>query len=57
MRLRHIYVHDILNITMVVVLQVLFHYEIIFEMGPLRSGKQVKEFQSCAAPPLFAQAG
>ena len=57
MRLMHVYVQDILNTTMVVVLQVLFHYEIIYEMGPPRSGKQVKESQSHAAPPLFVQAG
>ena len=46
-----------LNTTMVVVLQVVFHYEIIYEMGPLMSEKQVKEFQSRATPPLFTQAG
>ena len=38
------YVHDSLNTTTVVVLEVLFYYEIIYEMGPPRSGKQVKEF-------------
>ena len=43
MGLKHVYVHDTLNTTMVVVLQVLFHYEIIYEIGPPRSGKQVKE--------------
>ena len=46
MGLRHVYVHDILNTTMVVVLQVLFHYEIIYEINPPRLGKQVKESQS-----------
>ena len=37
------YIHDSLNSTTVVVLQVLFHYEIIYEMGPPMSEKQVKE--------------
>ena len=50
MGLRHVYVQDILNTTMVVVLQVLFHYFIIYEMGPPRLGKQVKESKSRAAP-------
>ena len=45
-----------LNTTTVVVLQVVFHYEIIYEMGLQMSEKQVKESQSRAAPPLFAQA-
>ena len=57
MGLGHVYVHNILNTTMVVVLQVLFHYEIIYEMGPLRLGKQVKESQSCAMPPSFRSGG
>ena len=48
MRFRHVYIQDILNTTMVIVLQVLFHYE----MGPPRSGKQVKESQSHATPSL-----
>ena len=43
------YVHDSLNTTSMVVLQVLFHYEIIYEMGPQMSEKQVKESQ-CHAP-------
>ena len=51
------YVHDSLNTIMVVVLEVLFTNEIIYEMGPPRSEKQVKESQSRATPPLFAQAG
>ena len=48
------YVHEQLNTATVVVLQILFHYEIIYEMGPLMLEKQVKESQSCAASPLFA---
>ena len=32
-----------LNIVTVVPLEVLFHYEIIYEMGPLMLEKQVKE--------------
>ena len=50
------YVQDSLNTTTVVVLKVLFYYGIIYEMGPLRSRKQVKESHSRAAPPPFAQA-
>ena len=50
MGLRHVYVQDILNTTMVVVLQVLFNYEIIYEMGSPMSEKQLKESQSRAAP-------
>ena len=53
----HVYVQDNLNTIMVVVLQVVFHYEIIYEMGLSMSEKQVKESQSRAAPPLFAQTG
>ena len=48
------YIHDSLNTTTVVVLQVVFHYEIIYELGPLMSEKQVKESKSHAAPLLFA---
>ena len=51
------YVYDSLNTTKVVVLEVLFYYEIIYEIGSQRSGKQVKESQSRAVPPLFAQEG
>ena len=51
------YVQDSLNTTMVVVLEFLFPYGFIYEMGPLMSEKQVKESQSCVAPPLFAQEG
>ena len=36
------YRHDKLNTTTVVVLQVLFHYEIIYEMGLLMTEHQVK---------------
>ena len=57
MGLGHVYVHDILNTAMVVVLQVLFHYEIIYEMGLPRSGKQVKEFQPCVVPPSLRPSG
>ena len=42
---------------LVVVLEVLFHYEIIYEIGPPMLENQVKESQSRAAPPLFAQVG
>ena len=42
---------------LMVVLEVLFHNEIIYEMGPPMLEKQVKEFQSRVAPTLFAQAG
>ena len=45
------YVHEQLNTTTVVVLQVLFHYEIIHEMGPPMLEKQVKESQFCVASP------
>ena len=45
------YVHEQLNTAMVVVLQVLFHYEIIYEMGPSMLEKQVKESQSRLASP------
>ena len=37
----------------VVVLEFLFPYRFIYEMGPPMSEKQVKESQSCIAPPLF----
>ena len=56
MRLRHVYTGH-LNTTTVVILQVVFHYEIIYEMGPPMSEKWLKESQSRAVPPLFAQAG
>ena len=56
MGLMHVYT-GLLNTTTVVVLQVVFHYEIIYEMVPPMSKKQVKESQSYAAPHLFAQAG
>ena len=42
---------------LVVVLEVLFHNEIIYEMGPPMLEKQVKESQSCVVLPFFAQAG
>ena len=51
------YVQDSLNTTMVVVLEVLFPYGFIYEMGPQMSENQIKEFQSHAVPPLFTQAG
>ena len=50
MRLKHVYTRH-LNTTTVVV----FHYEIIYEMGPPMSEKQDKESQSCAVPPLISQ--
>ena len=56
MGLGHVYTRH-LNTTMVVVLKILFHYEIIYEMDPPMFERQVKESQSCAAPPLFAGAG
>ena len=37
------YVQDNLNTTTVVILEVLFYYGIIYEMGSPRSGKQIKE--------------
>ena len=42
---------------LVVVLEGLFHYEIIYEIGPPMLEKQVKESQSRAVPPLFVQGG
>ena len=51
------YVHGQLNTANVVVFQVEFRYEIIYEMGPPMLEKQVKESQSHVAPPLFAQVG
>ena len=58
MRLRHVYVQDILNTTMVVVLQFIFYcIDLYIEMGPPRLESQVKESQSCAGLPLFAQEG
>ena len=51
------YVQDILNTTKVVVLEVLFPYGFIYEMGPPMSEKQVKESSSVSCPLLFAQAG
>ena len=53
MGLMHVYTGH-LNTTTVVVLQVVFHHEVIYEIGPPMSEKQVKEFQSRAASPLFA---
>ena len=50
------YVHDSLNTTTVVVLEFLFPYGFIYEMGPPMSEKRVKESQSNVAPPLFDQA-
>ena len=51
------YVHDSLNATTMVVLEVLFPYGFIYEMGPPMFEKQVKESKSRAAPPFSAQAG
>ena len=50
------YVHEQLNNATMVVLQVLFHYEIIYEMGPPILEKQVKESQSRVTPPSSAYA-
>ena len=52
MGLRHVYIGH-LSPTMVVVFQVVFHYE----MGPPMLEKQVKEPHSRVAAPLFAQTG
>ena len=40
-----------------VVLELLFPYGFIYEMGPLMSEKQVKESQSRATPPSFRPSG
>ena len=56
MGLKHVYIGH-LNTTTVVVLQVVFDYEIIYEMSPPMFEKQIKESQSHVAFPLFAQAG
>ena len=55
MGLNHVYTGQLYTTTMVV-LQVVFNYEIIYEMGPPMSEKQIKESQSRAVPLLFAQA-
>ena len=44
-------IHEQLNTATVVVLQVLFHYEIIYEMDPPILEKKVKESQSLVASP------
>ena len=44
------YVHDSLNNTTMVVLEVLLPYGFIYEIGPPMSEKQVKESQSRVAP-------
>ena len=49
MGLKHVYIGH-LNITTVVVLEVLFPYGFIYEMGPPKSGKRVKESQSRVRP-------
>ena len=46
-----------LNTTTVVLLEVLFPYGYIYGMGPPMSEIRVKESQSRAASPLFAQVG
>ena len=56
MRLRHVYTRP-LNTNTVVVLQVVFHYENIYEIDPPMFEKRVKKSQPCAAPTLFPQAG
>ena len=48
------YVHEQLNTAMVVVLQVLFYYEIIYmKWGPINVRKFVKESRSRVAPSHF----
>ena len=42
---------------MVVVLQVLCHYEFMIEMGPLISENQVKKSMSCVASPHLTRLG
>ena len=42
---------------MVVVLQVLCHYEFMIEIGPLMSENQVKKSLSCVASPHLTQLG
>ena len=51
------YVHDSLNTTTVVVLEVLFPYGFIYEMGPQMSENQLKSPSPMSRLPLFAQAG
>ena len=56
MGLKHVYIHDILNTTTVVVLQVIFCYRGLYvEMGSQRSESQVKEPQYRVVPPIFTQ--
>ena len=50
MELKRVYVQNILNTTMVVVLQVLFHYEIMYEMGPPTSENQLKSLSLVSRP-------
>ena len=49
------YVHDSLNTATVVVLEVLFPYGFIYEMGPPMLENRLKNSQSRAVPPLFTQ--
>ena len=42
---------------MVVILQVLCHYEFMIEMGPLMSENQVKKSLFCVASPHLTQLG
>ena len=51
------YVHEHLNTATVVVLQVLFHYEIIYEMGSPMLEMQVQESQSCVVSPQSPRQG
>ena len=46
----YIYVQDILNTTMVVVLQVLFYYAIIYEIGPPMSDNELKSLSPVPRP-------
>ena len=56
MKLKHVYVQDRLNTITMVVLEILFPYGFLYEMGPPMSEIQVKKLPLRVAPPLFAQA-
>ena len=57
MGLKYVYIQDILNTTMVVVLEVLFMDFFFIEMSLPMSKIQVKESQSRAVSLIFTQAG
>ena len=52
-----IYVQDILNTTMMVVLQVLCHYEFMIEMGPIMLRNRLYMSLSCIASTLLPRLG